>query len=326
MGCLKINHKYSTDLKASWINKSVRYKKSENKERSSHPFGFNGQEKSDEIAGKGNHTTAQFWEYDTRIARRWNLDPVTKPWQSDYSVMSGNPIWKMDPDGADDFFNSDGSFSHRTKSGKLIKVITARETLNYSQLNANNPFQKSTLNNITQHYAKQSGVKGYAGVGNGDSGTAFTDNFTKNIFVNAKFGINPQLDNYNNLKNALVHEKFHAEAKTLIKSFADHANIYVKQMEDGSFKNTTEEFKVGTVASALQFLQNARIGNETIPSDAEATITKLESRMNNALKSSNINVTYDPTRGGGNAQNNPYYIDNKEGRRTVEYEAKKDAN
>jgi hypothetical protein len=38
-------------------------------------FGFNGQEKVNEIAGVGNHNTAEFWEYDTRLGRRWNLDP-----------------------------------------------------------------------------------------------------------------------------------------------------------------------------------------------------------------------------------------------------------
>jgi hypothetical protein len=55
-------------------------------------FGFNGQEKSDEISGAGNHTTAQFWEYDPRLGRRWNLDPVPYPWQSSYSAFNNNPI------------------------------------------------------------------------------------------------------------------------------------------------------------------------------------------------------------------------------------------
>ncbi|MDA3891191.1 MAG: hypothetical protein PF517_05950, partial [Salinivirgaceae bacterium] len=40
-------------------------------------FGFGGQEKDDEITGNsGTHYTAAFWEYDTRIGRRWNVDPV----------------------------------------------------------------------------------------------------------------------------------------------------------------------------------------------------------------------------------------------------------
>jgi len=38
-------------------------------------FGFNTQERTDEIAGLGNHNTALFWEYDTKLGRRWNLYP-----------------------------------------------------------------------------------------------------------------------------------------------------------------------------------------------------------------------------------------------------------
>lgn len=64
-------------------------------------FGFNGQEKVNEIAGIGNHNTAEFWEYDTRLARRWNPDPVRKPWESPYATFSGNPIYMVDPKGDD---------------------------------------------------------------------------------------------------------------------------------------------------------------------------------------------------------------------------------
>ncbi|WPQ66298.1 hypothetical protein SIO70_15665 [Chitinophaga sancti] len=42
-------------------------------------YGFNGPEKDDDIKGEGNSYTAQFWEYDPRVARRWNLDPVVDP-------------------------------------------------------------------------------------------------------------------------------------------------------------------------------------------------------------------------------------------------------
>ena len=45
-------------------------------------FGFNGQEKDDEIFGStGTSYTAEFWQYDARIGRRWNVDPVDKPWE-----------------------------------------------------------------------------------------------------------------------------------------------------------------------------------------------------------------------------------------------------
>jgi len=55
-------------------------------------FGFNGQEKVDEISGNGNHTTALYWEYDTRIGRRWNIDPVLESSISGFSCFLNNPI------------------------------------------------------------------------------------------------------------------------------------------------------------------------------------------------------------------------------------------
>ncbi len=62
-------------------------------------FGFNGQEKDNEISGLGNHNTAEFWEYDTRLGRRWNLDPVDQISVSNYAVFRNNPIILTDVDG-----------------------------------------------------------------------------------------------------------------------------------------------------------------------------------------------------------------------------------
>jgi len=56
-------------------------------------FGMNTQEKDDEVYGKGNTSSAQFWEYDTRLVRRWNVDSVLKVWQSGYSCFGNNPIF-----------------------------------------------------------------------------------------------------------------------------------------------------------------------------------------------------------------------------------------
>jgi hypothetical protein len=64
-------------------------------------FSFNGQEKDDEVAGVGSINTAEFWEYDTRLGRRWNLDPkgVFFPTISQYSTFLNNPIKFNDPYG-----------------------------------------------------------------------------------------------------------------------------------------------------------------------------------------------------------------------------------
>lgn len=62
----------------------------------SYRFGFNGQEKSDEVKGKGKSNTALFWEYDTRLAMRWNVDPKPRTEAGSYSVFEGNPILFQD--------------------------------------------------------------------------------------------------------------------------------------------------------------------------------------------------------------------------------------
>lgn len=62
-------------------------------------FSFNGQEKDDEISGTGNTMTAQFWEYDTRLGRRFNCDPIVNPTISIYACFKNNPIILVDKNG-----------------------------------------------------------------------------------------------------------------------------------------------------------------------------------------------------------------------------------
>jgi Glycosyl hydrolase 108 len=69
-------------------------------------YGFNGQERESELSE--NITTAEFWEYDSRIVRRWNIDPIAKENESPYLCFSGNPILLSDPTGdsaTGDFFD-----------------------------------------------------------------------------------------------------------------------------------------------------------------------------------------------------------------------------
>src|SRR5574343_319775 len=56
-------------------------------------YGCNGIEKSNEVADIGNHYTALFGEYDSRLGRRWNQDPKPNPTISNYAMFANNPIW-----------------------------------------------------------------------------------------------------------------------------------------------------------------------------------------------------------------------------------------
>jgi len=66
---------------------------------SSHLFGFNGQLKDNEVYGEGDAYTAEFWEYDARLGRRWNRDPKPIFGVSDYAAFKDNPIMYVDPMG-----------------------------------------------------------------------------------------------------------------------------------------------------------------------------------------------------------------------------------
>ena len=57
-------------------------------------YSINGQENTPEIAP--NTTTAEFWQYDARIVRRWNVDPKSNVSISPYNCFAGNPIMYVD--------------------------------------------------------------------------------------------------------------------------------------------------------------------------------------------------------------------------------------
>jgi hypothetical protein len=86
-------------------------------------YGYNGQKKDNEWAGVGNHTTALFWEFDTRTGRRGNLDPILKVWESPYACFSNSPIWKVDPNGNDDYYNFSGKWVGNDGKGGDIRLI-----------------------------------------------------------------------------------------------------------------------------------------------------------------------------------------------------------
>lgn len=65
----------------------------------SYRYGMNGQEKDDEIAN--GVYSAEYWEYDSRLGRRWNVDPVTYAWISPYATFQNDPVLIADPNGAD---------------------------------------------------------------------------------------------------------------------------------------------------------------------------------------------------------------------------------
>lgn len=64
-------------------------------------YGMNGHEKETEINGMaGTLLSAEYWMYDSRLARRWNVDPVEIVGFTPYHAFANNPIYFADPSGA----------------------------------------------------------------------------------------------------------------------------------------------------------------------------------------------------------------------------------
>jgi RHS repeat-associated protein len=64
-------------------------------------YGYQGSEKDNEFKGEGNSYTTEFRQYDPRIGRWLSLDPKTHHEYSPYSAFDNNPIYYVDPEGAD---------------------------------------------------------------------------------------------------------------------------------------------------------------------------------------------------------------------------------
>ena len=93
-------------------------------------YGLQNQEISTEL--NINSYTAEHWQYDARLGRRWNVDPVIKSYESPYSAFANNPISIIDPDGADTInLNRTTIVSHQKGSsdGHSDALVTHDRTL-----------------------------------------------------------------------------------------------------------------------------------------------------------------------------------------------------
>lgn len=107
-------------------------------EAASYRYSINGQEKESEL--NENITTALYWEYDSRIGRRWNLDPVVKFWQSPYSTFNNNPIEFADPSGLDGVPRK-----HTAKKNDTYGKLAKKYNVSVSDLRAWNKYKDGSI-------------------------------------------------------------------------------------------------------------------------------------------------------------------------------------
>ncbi|TXI33820.1 MAG: hypothetical protein E6Q58_02220, partial [Niabella sp.] len=169
----------------------------------SYRYGFGGQEKSDEIKGEGNSYTAEFWEYDPRLGRRWNLDPKPTVGLSQYSTFNNNPISFADPKGdTTEIRNSKGELlgTHWGKEGNYVLTLNKENDLkwtdwrksNFKELNeqklSDGDFIKMALTqgNVYDINSAKSFYTSYTGKGNVDKISKTPISIMWNITLNGK--------------------------------------------------------------------------------------------------------------------------------------------
>jgi RHS repeat-associated protein len=183
-------------------------------------YGFNGQEKSDEIKGEGNSYTAEFWEYDPRVGRRWNVDPVTKEWESPYACFSNNPICNVDPDGDSDTTAINGVPVNRLNDGLKIANDYVKTLLKDKKVGKDlSDENKNNLAKLTYDYYKKHKDE-----------MSFGDYLTMGSWVNKAF---QSLDaiawwrssDFTNLNESLINNTKLSDASRIFK-FVDESNKY----------------------------------------------------------------------------------------------------
>jgi hypothetical protein len=275
-----------------------------------------------------------YWEYDSRIGRRWNVDRVVKAPLSSYLCFSGSPISRVDKNGADDYFDSFGNFLFSTKKGTQIKVIRTWELsiammmskdsegtittlaramkmavpLNTAEYESRSEFYNAAkwvnTSKILTYYGKQVGVKGdittYAEEGQSEIVAETSGGKERGVSVNTNYNSSGKISNSVNdiggLKATLSHEMGH-QIEGASMSFLDHANIYLNyDINTNYFKSIKDaDVKWGTLGSYANHILNHLVDTEGSTSgELEKKARAIEKTFNDKKTGYTISIYLSP--------------------------------
>ncbi len=109
-------------------------------------FGFNTQERETELGA--DLTSAEFWMYDGKLGRRWNVDPVPQVSVSDYAVNGNNPLLYMD------IFGNEKESIHLDPKGRFICAYNDGDNSIYKHQTA---YTKERVDHWRAFYGVKSG-------------------------------------------------------------------------------------------------------------------------------------------------------------------------
>ncbi|MEO6832510.1 MAG: hypothetical protein ABI169_09915, partial [Chitinophagaceae bacterium] len=121
-------------------------------------FGYNGQMKSNEIAGVGNHLDFKFRGYDSRIGRFWSVDPLTAKyaWNGVYNFAEDRPIDGGDLEGSEWISKTT---DNSTKFTTTVCLINRSKVYSQSDVIALKPELQKSFNTV---FSKEVDCKNYS--------------------------------------------------------------------------------------------------------------------------------------------------------------------
>ena len=273
------------------------------------PYKYNGKE-LDLMHGLNTYDYGARQYYS--ILGRWDrIDPLCEkdPSINPYHYCHNNPVNKIDIDGIDDYFSTNGVFMYSSSEGSNVYVGNDLIT----NVSLTNKASRQAVANVMGYYAKEVGISYYARggypVGDSPKGTVGLSDFGKSsdvtlahtsgddIHINKhSYKIGSVLYDKYNIMSTLEHENYHKKAghgKKGNLSASAHAEIYAKQINSATFSKTTQNYQQEIIGSFINFLKSA-IEEGT----SDIRINSLISDVNNTLQETERQIVYE--RNGGN--------------------------
>lgn len=119
-------------------------------------YGFQGQEKDDEIKGEGNSLNFKFRMHDPRVGRFFASDPLMHrfPWYSPYQFSGNSPILFAEFEGLERYYAGDGSLIGQWGINPLPLMVVSDKTVSDRMKENNNDYNDRSLRDCFSTKAK----------------------------------------------------------------------------------------------------------------------------------------------------------------------------
>ena len=222
--------------------------------------------------------------YDSKLQCWSTVDPLAEKYYhiSPYVYCKNDPVNRIDPDGRDDIFDSNGNFIRHTEGGSNVVILNENnENVALSQISFLD--KKPALEAIARYYLSQVDPNEFnvavKQCGGGISSDAMLSNEqgTENyeIYVGEGGNVNPMLNDANNFVNSCYHESRHRYDNSTWGSTIGEVNAILQQTQHPSWFDVTKDFAYSQASYAVRKLNASMDYGETNSQTAKHYINQL---------------------------------------------------